>query len=601
MNIQEIKEKVGQEAERIISRDYSLEKKGKMHRCPNNTEHKNGDLHPSMSWNPEALHFYCFTCGKKIDIYDYYREYLNLNHKEIEAKLNQKPINKTKRKENNMSVKNNLLEKDLNPLNTNQKNYLESRGISKETYENFRLKMIKGNIALPYYCNGKVEGIKIKNLKDKKPKYFSVPGSQFGFFNKNNINEDENSVLIITEGEIDCMTLYQCGYSNVVSIGTGANALNKLLTKEKDFLEGFKNILLVSDNDKAGNKMDRYFLERLNSKVMIPDKNLYDNCKDINELYMLRGKSYVDKLIKSASRKLEGLRDLDKEPYKGLNTQGNFIPTGIFSIDEAINELAPGFVTLVTGRSNGGKTTLVRQITTNAIDNDNRVLYVSGEGSDEMFLNKLYENVIGSNIKYYDEVKVNRKIHKEPKPNILKKLQKWHKNKLFIFNKGLSSLKTTDELFNMLSTEVQINNHNLIVIDNLMSILHVARADEKLEAQADFVQRCCDLSKAEGIHIILVLHPNKSISKGQKMEFEAISGTSDIYNKADIIIAVTRFYDDKNITYGIDGELEVLKNRDYTENPCVKVHFNKENTNYYEIDNEGKFKVKIIKGIEDID
>jgi RecA-family ATPase len=165
----------------------------------------------------------------------------------------------------------------------------------------------------------------------------------------------------------------------------------------------------------------------------------------------------------------------------------------------------------------------------------------------------------------------------------------------------LSNLKTTDELFNMLSTEVQISKHNLIVIDNLMSILHVAKGDEKLEAQADFVQRCCDLAKAEKIHIILVLHPNKTISKGQKMEFEAISGTSDIYNKADNIIAVTRLYDDNNTNYGIDGEFDVLKNRYYPENPCVKVHFHKENTNYYEIDDSGKYKVKKIKGIENID
>lgn len=274
--------------------------------------------------------------------------------------------------------------------------------------------MINGNIAVPYYSNGEIEGVKVRNLKDTGPKYFSEPGSQFGFFNKNNVDEDENLILIITEGEIDCMTLYQCGYNNAVSIGTGANALNKLLTKEKAFLENFKYILVISDNDDAGNKMDRKFLERLNSKVMIPDKNLYYNCNDINDLYITKGKDYIEKLINSASRKLEGLRDLDKDTYKGLNTKGNFISTGIFSIDEAINDLASERVTLVTGRSNGGKTTFARQITANAIDKDNKVLYVSGEGSDEMFLNKLYEIVIGNNKDYYDEVKINRKIHKEP-------------------------------------------------------------------------------------------------------------------------------------------------------------------------------------------
>ncbi len=41
-----------------------------------------------MSWDPDALQFYCFTCGKKIDIYEYYRKYEGLSHKEILERFN---------------------------------------------------------------------------------------------------------------------------------------------------------------------------------------------------------------------------------------------------------------------------------------------------------------------------------------------------------------------------------------------------------------------------------------------------------------------------------------------------------------------------------
>ena len=82
-------------------------------------------------------------------------------------------------------------------------------------------------------------------LWNTSPKYFSITGSQFGLFNKQNIAD--TSQLIITEGEIDCMTVHQCGYVNVVSVGTGANSLNKLFKQEKAFLNKFSSLVLLKN------------------------------------------------------------------------------------------------------------------------------------------------------------------------------------------------------------------------------------------------------------------------------------------------------------------------------------------------------------------
>ena len=62
-DIQRIKEKYGQEAEQVIANGLQLEVKGKKYRCPNGIAHKNNDRSPSMSWDPNALHMYCFGCG----------------------------------------------------------------------------------------------------------------------------------------------------------------------------------------------------------------------------------------------------------------------------------------------------------------------------------------------------------------------------------------------------------------------------------------------------------------------------------------------------------------------------------------------------------
>jgi hypothetical protein len=78
---------------------------------------------------------------------------------------------------------------------------------------------------------------------------------------------------------------------------------------------------------------------------------------------------------------IEGKRNLDEKPYRGIvKATGNYIPTGIESIDYAINDLAPGCVTLITGRMNSGKSAFVNQIIANAVSGNNKVFLVSGEG-----------------------------------------------------------------------------------------------------------------------------------------------------------------------------------------------------------------------------
>lgn len=270
---------------------------------------------------------------------------------------------------------------------------------------------------------------------------------------------------------------------------------------------------------------------------------------------------------------VEGKRDLDKTPYKGISKRsGKYIPTGIPSIDYAINDLAPCCVTLIAGRSNCGKSTFVKQIIANTINNRNKVFLISGEGEQEIFVNQLYECIIGRNPKFYNTTKVNQRWHKEPTKQVLDLLQVWHKNKLVLFSKADSKFKTTDELFQMMRVEATTNKPDLIIIDNLMSIL-TAKAVEKNEAQADFMQQCHDLAIKNHIHIIIVLHPNKEFRKGMEFDMEMISGTSDLYNKADNIIAVTREYDQAKINEGINGSIALLKNRYYPELLTVPTHF----------------------------
>lgn len=566
--IKELKQYIGQAAEQIIASGIPLERKGKKYRCPNSSAHKNGDMHPSMAWDPEALQFLCFTCGEKIDVYRYYREFEHMAHAEIMERFGT-GTNQNRQQETRIIF-------TPEPLTEGQKKYLcESRGITEKTAAYFQLGNHDGNIKVPYFENGQVTGVKVKNLKTTGLKYFSMTGSKFGLFNKQNIRD--KSQLIICEGEFDCMIVHQCHYQNVVSVGTGANSLSELFKLEKRFLNNFESLILLADNDDAGKNMKKAFLKEFPGyKVKLPDIRQFLNCNDVNEVFLNHGEDQIVKIINSAVVKIEGLRNLDREPYKGIDVNGKYIPTGLPSIDYALNDLAPGLVTLVTGRSNGGKTTCTNQIMANAIDKGNKVLLVSGEGLQELTINNLYKVVIGRDEAFYDFVKVNKRHFKEPKPEVLKALQQWHKGKLKLFNKGETDLKTTGELFDVLNFEVKTDRPDLVVIDNLMSVLSVEKANEKLERQADFMQRCSDLAKCEKLHIILVLHPNKTVSKNSGMEFEQISGTQDLANKADNILLVRRYYPNEVEEIENTGTVEVLKSRYFSDLPKVETHFDAE-------------------------
>lgn len=570
-DIQDIKTKYGKQSENIIASGLNLHKVMNKYRCPNSQAHKHGDKNPSMSWDDNALQFHCFTCGTNIDLYGYYRNHLNYTHQEVIREL----LNQTDYKKTSMETKRTEFTscfKDVTEISKECMDYISLRGLNEETVKAFGLKTYKGMIAFPYMRFETITGYKLrKPMKDTgHPKMTSIQGSKPYLFNAQNVQG--NDELIICEGEFDCMAIHQCGYKNVVSVGAGANSLVTLIEQAKEFINSFEYIIVVSDNDESGTNMDKIFIETFKEKVKLIDKTMYSK-NDINEELVLKGTDAVSEIIESARFKIEGRRDLDKAPYKGImQLSGKYIPTGIPTLDDAINDLAPGRVTLLTGRSNGGKTTFTKQIIANAINMNNKVYVMSGEGDQETFINEIYQCVIGRKQEHYYTVKVNKKFHKEPKPEVLKALQKWHQNKLTLFSKGESKLKTTEELFKMIEYEIKINRHNLIVIDNLMSIL-AFKAIEKNEAQADFMQRCVDLAKCYKTHIILVLHPNKEYRKGGDLEMEHISGTMDLGNKADNVIAVIREYEAENIAMGINGRISLVKNRYYSDLVTCEVHF----------------------------
>ena len=272
----------------------------------------------------------------------------------------------------------------------------------------------------------------------------------------------------------------------------------------------------------------------------------------------------------------------ETEPYEPDYDTSGYVPTGFPKIDYALNMLAPNLVTLVTGRSHDGKTTWVRQVIANAIEKRNRVLWVMGEGYIENERERLYEILIGGNNALYDEIIVNLRRKKIPNAKARKAIVKWENGNLDILHKTQARLKDTDQLFDLIEKYIKVKHPKLIVIDNLMSMLSSSAA-EKLEKQAEFMQKCCDLAKIYHTHIILIVHPNKTYKQGDNMSFEHVSGTSDLTNKADNVIVIRKEIKEENLALGIHGHIDVIKNRIWGNLAHSITNYDKETQSLIEI------------------
>lgn len=128
--------------------------------------------------------------------------------------------------------------------------YLLDRGLSVQTLRLFQLGYsteLQG-ITIPYRsATGKVVLIKIRNLRDQKPKYLTL-GHDFPLEQKHhlfNVSAVTLEPLVLCEGEFDCMILHQMQIPAVGLPGTDAWMDHWALLLPRD-------TVLLMDADSAG-------------------------------------------------------------------------------------------------------------------------------------------------------------------------------------------------------------------------------------------------------------------------------------------------------------------------------------------------------------
>lgn len=168
--------------------------------------------------------------------------------------------------------------------------------------------------------------------------------------------------LVITEGEIDCLTIAQAFGLKwpVVSVPSGAASAKKYIKKQLEYVCSFEEVVLAFDDDEAGKEAIAECATLLppgKVKVM-----RYDGYKDANELY-LADKSRVTKCVYDAEVwRPDGIvsgtslfEEIMKEPEMGL-------PMLYPRLSQRTMGLRSGELWIWTAGSGIGKSTAVHEI-----------------------------------------------------------------------------------------------------------------------------------------------------------------------------------------------------------------------------------------------
>ena len=436
--------------------------------------------------------------------------------------------------------------------------YLESRGIPAEIAKRYRITTQKNNdniLIFPFYDEqGVLQFVKYRKTdfdkrfdnnkewceKDTKPILFGM--EQCVDFTR----------LVITEGQLDSLSLAAAGIKNAVSVPTGAMGFT-WLANCWDWINKFDEIVVFGDCEKGKITLIETLEKRLQMKVKCVRIEDYLCEKDANDILRKYGKDALIKAVENAQlREVKFVKRLANVETINLSELPK-IKTGIRQLDRVCGGLLCGHVTLLSGKRGEGKSTFMSQLVAEAIEQDNAVFVYSGELPNYHFKNWLDLQIAGANhIEYIcNEYGDNEYYLTKQTADII---NNWYYDKAFIFDNSAISDDEFEGLLKVITDAICRYDIKLVCIDNLMTAMDSDPKTDLYRQQSNFVKKLERLAQQYDVAIVLVAHPKKTMGA---FDNDTVSGSADITNAVSFVFNYQRADSDSEY----DSLLMVTKNR----------------------------------------
>ena len=439
--------------------------------------------------------------------------------------------------------------------------YLRKRGISGEVTEKYQITVRKNTqniLVFPFLdSDGRIVFVKYRKTdydpkKDNSKEWCEANCKPilFGMYQCNT----SNKTLVLTEGQIDSLSVVEAGIENAVSVPTGKNGFT-WFPHCWDWMQQFTDLIVFGDCENGTITLLEEMKNRFPGTVKAVRQQDYKGCKDANELLQKHGKEAVLYAVNNAViQPIRAVKELADVKAVDLFKMPK-IPTGIARIDGVLSGgIYLGQTVIVTGKRGEGKSTLASQIVANALNAGKKIFAYSGELQDYFFKRWLNLQIAGKH-KVIERTEADKTTSYYITNTTDEKISEWYRGRAYLFDNMAVEDEELTELLDVIEKAVRQYGIDLVLLDNLMSALDVGMSVDVYRAQSKFVDKLVKIAKRLDVAIILVAHPRKN--KFSSDDTDEISGSADITNKVDIVMTYKRVDGmDENVR-----KLSISKNR----------------------------------------
>ena len=412
----------------------------------------------------------------------------------------------------------------------------------KKEIVNIRFRSIPGKCL---YCGGSSCN-RCKNGEVKKV-YYNCGGATAALHGEHLLSKNKKTTVIICEGELDLISLWQMGFRENIVTGTAGAGTFK--DEWLDALEPYRDFVIVYDDDEAGNvgasrlskKLGKYRCGRADLRpYKDPNDYLMNNVPPEEMAVVFDNASpMMDARLKRVDDYTQELEELINNP---LSLKGR--STGNYDIDDAMGGWRPGLV-IFTGDTASGKTTLTTWLAHEQAKQNVGVMLTSYEQRPIGTVQKLMRLECGD---------FTRKTHSE-RQSAYARLSNMP---LYILDHY--GEMDFEKLVEVIKYAVRRLDVQWFLVDHLGFLLNPDAKDERRDIEAK-IRELAVLSVNEGVTIVLICHPNNlSVAHQRRVKLTDCKGASAIRQDAHIGVVVER------VDYGPDKPVKY---------PASRLHFDK--------------------------
>ena len=371
-----------------------------------------------------------------------------------------------------------------------------------------------------------------------------------------NLWRDGGKSVIITEGEIDAMSVSQVqGHKYpVVSVPSGASSAKKYIKRELEWLSKFEKIILMFDNDEAGTKAS---VECAN---ILPVKKAYIAklpMKDASDLLVANlGAKIIDSMWEAKAFSPAGIIQGSETKDLLLNdAYAESIPYQWNGLNEKLNGIRPGELNLLCAGSGTGKSQVCRELAYHLISNKHKVGYIALEES------------VKRSIRGIVSIPLNKLLHV---PEVRKTISdedivtEWNKIKDYICFYDHFGSTSSDDLMNKIRYMVKGLDCKIIFLDHISIVISGLETNDERRLIDVTMTQLRKLCEELNCAMFVVSHLKRPDSKfgheeGTQTSLSHLRGSHSLAQLSDAVIGFER--NQQHATESNMMVVRVLKNR----------------------------------------